>query len=1160
MKKWVIGLACVAMGVATAMGQDPAVWFNEINYDPAGTDDAGTEWLEVAGPAGVDLSSYVVVLYNGANGGSYGTTTLSGTIDDEGCGYGAVELTYGAANSLQNGAPDGMALASVSAGVTTLVQFLSYEGTFTATNGPATGLTSVSIGTQNNAANTLQLSGTATNYGGFTWATNTASKGSLNVGQAFTGCTPTPPTNVSFTASAAAVDETPGTYVVTVMKSLAVGDVSGSVALSGTATEGAGADYTVDTTNFTMNGATTSATFTVTINDDADVESAETVVLTLSGVVGGTVVAPSVFTLTINASDIPSHAIAITPSTNGTVTTTPADTAQEGSTVTINTTPDSGYRVASITVLDGSATPVAVAGNTFVMPTSDVTVTVLFEVYAAPDVLIDFEDYTGTYSSNDYSAGGVIWAMTNAFSGTTAGSDRFHGTTAGRFENNRGGSGRPAIMRSSAFAQPINKVSFWYANYAANDGGKFKVQVSSDGSSWQDLGSEYDPITNAPLVEAVIDTIPASMTYLQIITTTGSAQRVNIDDVGLWFGAATFGVTFNRTNGFVVAEGAGDTITATAANGVGPYSYSWTSTLGEGYRTADSNLFTILTNAPIGVYTSTVVATDSDAPAKSVTNTVTFQVAAPAAKYPITITTNAPANGTVTTTPAGEAEAGQTVTITATPVAGYAVDTITATESGGGTSLPIVNKTFVMTNAGVVVAVTFKEATTSGALIISQYYEGTSNNKWIEIYNPGSTTIDLLGGGYRLGTWNNAAREAWKTNGTPTLAVVLSNSIAAGATYLVSYTTVSNPAYATANQTANLQFNGDDSVAIYTGATYDFANVVDAFGMTATNASDRSFVRKSSVTVGVNTDFNAADWDEFTNTQVDEAAESTNERLGYHSTGAPVFSVALDRANGFTVAQGASAAITATATNGTPGYTYSWTSSLGPSYYTTNANVFTISASAPLGTYTSTVTATDSTLATAEKSVYFSVTGAPPSGAWISVVGSRSGTLGVQMDLTITLSNSVTPAANWYIDLKDPDLADDFSYAFDDVTGAFSLVPAKTGNYSLTATATDSGDALLAATNVTLTVGADTVWTIGSGTGAAMFTTLTNIIIVLPTNYTLSAVLGGGASAAGLNGLGQGLGTLAPEVDYTWTPSNRTVNVFNTVTNRRFVRIRATTP
>ena len=120
MKKWVIGLACVAMGVATAMWQDPAVWFNEINYDPAGTDDAGTEWLEVAGPAGVDLSSYVVVLYNGANGGSYGTTTLSGTIDDEGCGYGAVELTYGAANSLQNGAPDGMALASVSAGVTTL--------------------------------------------------------------------------------------------------------------------------------------------------------------------------------------------------------------------------------------------------------------------------------------------------------------------------------------------------------------------------------------------------------------------------------------------------------------------------------------------------------------------------------------------------------------------------------------------------------------------------------------------------------------------------------------------------------------------------------------------------------------------------------------------------------------------------------------------------------------------------------------------------------------------------------------------------------------------------------------------------------------------------------------------------------------------------------
>jgi hypothetical protein len=116
--------------------------------------------------------------------------------------------------------------------------------------------------------------------------------------------TSTPSTNIQFTAASASMDEAANTYTVTVYKSLAEGNVSGNVGLSGTATEGGGADYTVDTTNFTMNGATTSATFVVTVNDDAVVESGETVVLTLANVAGGTVASPSVFTLTISDNDV----------------------------------------------------------------------------------------------------------------------------------------------------------------------------------------------------------------------------------------------------------------------------------------------------------------------------------------------------------------------------------------------------------------------------------------------------------------------------------------------------------------------------------------------------------------------------------------------------------------------------------------------------------------------------------------------------------------------------------------------------------------------------------------------------------------------------------------------------------------------------------------
>ena len=293
--------------ISSSDAGEPAVWINEINYDPAGTDDADTEWLEVAGPAGTDLSEYLIVGYNGSGGVVYRTDALSGTIDDEGCGYGAVDHVYSAANSLQNGAPDGLALAKVSGGVTTLVQFLSYEGSFAGVGGPADGVTSVDIGVLQPGTNdvTVQLVGTATNYSGFAWITNTASRGDLNVNQSITGCTASPQTNVKFTASAAAVDENAGTYQVTVFKTLAEGDVSGEIGLSGTATEGGGSDYTVDTTNFTLNGTTTSAVFTVTINDDGDEEPAETVILTIANVTGGGISTPSVFTLTINANDVP---------------------------------------------------------------------------------------------------------------------------------------------------------------------------------------------------------------------------------------------------------------------------------------------------------------------------------------------------------------------------------------------------------------------------------------------------------------------------------------------------------------------------------------------------------------------------------------------------------------------------------------------------------------------------------------------------------------------------------------------------------------------------------------------------------------------------------------------------------------------------------------
>jgi len=146
------------------------------------------EGIEVAGQAGADLSAYKLFLYNFTGGLTYSpTTSLTGIITDEGCGYGAKWFPV---VGLQNGPNDGIALVKDG---TNVIQFLSYEGTLTANNGPALGMTSTDVGVFEPGTGyptnlSLQLTGSGTNYANFTWTTNTFSMGTLNIGQTIVPC------------------------------------------------------------------------------------------------------------------------------------------------------------------------------------------------------------------------------------------------------------------------------------------------------------------------------------------------------------------------------------------------------------------------------------------------------------------------------------------------------------------------------------------------------------------------------------------------------------------------------------------------------------------------------------------------------------------------------------------------------------------------------------------------------------------------------------------------------------------------------------------------------------------------------------------------------------------------------------------------------------
>ncbi len=168
---------------STAMAEitDSQIWINELHYDNDGADK--NEFVEVVAPVSLtDLSEVTLTLYNGSNGASYGgptgldVFTPGDTVD----GF----VFYSLEVSLQNGAPDGLALARG----TDVLQFLSYEGKFNATNGVAQGLLSTDIGvletTSTPIGSSLRLAGTGDSYFDFGWQTiapNTP--GALNQGQ-----------------------------------------------------------------------------------------------------------------------------------------------------------------------------------------------------------------------------------------------------------------------------------------------------------------------------------------------------------------------------------------------------------------------------------------------------------------------------------------------------------------------------------------------------------------------------------------------------------------------------------------------------------------------------------------------------------------------------------------------------------------------------------------------------------------------------------------------------------------------------------------------------------------------------------------------------------------------------------------------------------------
>ncbi len=167
-------------------------------------------------------------------------------------------------------------------------------------------------------------------------------------------------------------------------------------------------------------------------------------------------------------------------------------------------------------------------------------------------------------------------------------------------------------------------------------------------------------------------------------------------------------------------------------------------------------------------------------------------------------------------------------------------------------------------------------------LFISEYIEGSSNNKYIEIYNGTGSSIDLSG--YKLRTYYNGSS-------SPGNDVELSGTLTNGSckVYKNSNATLSLPAGVTAENSTALQFNGDDAVALYKVST---ASNIDIFGRIGEDpgaawtsgsysTADRTLVRKATVSSGVSVNSGsgfptlATEWDQY--------ASDTSSYLGSHT-------------------------------------------------------------------------------------------------------------------------------------------------------------------------------------------------------------------------------------------------------------------------------------
>lgn len=169
-------------------------------------------------------------------------------------------------------------------------------------------------------------------------------------------------------------------------------------------------------------------------------------------------------------------------------------------------------------------------------------------------------------------------------------------------------------------------------------------------------------------------------------------------------------------------------------------------------------------------------------------------------------------------------------------------------------------------------------AATPTDLFISEYVEGSSNNKALEFFNGTGTAIDLAAGAYSVQMFFNG-------NPVSTLTINLTGTVAAGDVFVLAQASANATILAAADQTnGSGWFNGDDAIVLRKGTTVlDVVGQVGLdpgteWGTGLTSTADNTLRRKAGIAAGDTDGSDAFD----PAAQWDGSAVDTFDGLGAH--------------------------------------------------------------------------------------------------------------------------------------------------------------------------------------------------------------------------------------------------------------------------------------